>query len=1300
MPIQDAPEMQELIIQRMDTSENSTADIPSSVIMVRPTPGDAGNDLLFLDQVPIPKEAWSYDTHDKILRWRGAYGGGNLHFSHDHRGAMGVIGGDALQFVSVQAKTTVTFLCDVALDCGVAYLTDKNGNVIGFHWDADSAEWKNAQWIKNRLLLHYSSDKSNPLAPPDFTFLFEDLETKKFPWDPQPGEFAASLGISEYKDRVVWDLSFTSSEPPPKDGIDAGPAPDTVFPYWLAAREDFGVTEINGALQIDDYAPGGNLAGFRGVRVMPMVAGYYQTDAAHPVFGLFGGHICLDGKPVHRCLVTADALSWTGLPAQLQQPLGLPASGEFAFDKTGETGKATNGALTIRRLDASEALENIATHKDLYPNLHAVIQMYHQRIDAGHPDMIGLLLMTPFKKNEDGAWGDDVQKQVMDSMSNIMNSFVPKEMWRRLFPNQSQPVLSGELAKIAHSPVPGVNNPTDWYKNLSTAVLTQGLAGGVNPNCQNMNGPRAEAWLRDEVADSKVYEAHSQLLFQYEWNKLNKNTQDYLEDQYNNSAAYSIVINEEVVKALLEIDTTVTVDIATPPDLIGKLKAQVQEAGVYANTNKLYWAFAYYTYNTRPAILGHIAQAIGAGSGSMDGTVLTRTIQQHIAVLTALDPSGFYARQYSTTINTFLATNILPSMFGFTGEADDFSLIRQYLKKFVEQNINNPDRKMAEAAGELQKIIEAENFEQLLAESIAALRSFSGFSRVALALPQIASQWVEWFKRQHPRFSGAAQTFGSLLIGGMSIMSMVNLIKAYERWDKLSDSKRAQLVLDTIQMSLQVVSAVVKRGIRVSAIFNVAGMSSFQRSMGVMSILATGNAKQLNTGLLRISNTTAQWLGDTAGAASLRQDIAMIMNVGSRDAAAVSWTAKVFGRNLNEFIACRLGPLMIIGSLYLSVQFIREGASGVGLGAEIVNIASGALTLFAMAGGWLIQRVPLAIVARMVTLSGPLAMLAAIVGVALMFYQMFQKPPDPVEQFVKDYVKPAGLYVVSKCSSIDYVIPYELDSQNELLLLGFSLLLDKRVLTCRPDGSIALTAGSFLPECVWKAGTNGMGLSQIATLTQPKADENPMGLALSLMSDHTISFKPRMTAAEESDKADDKPAVLTQTWLTHTIGKAATANENTALASLQLTIQPVFPDAKGQYRPNQAMGWIVNQADRFVYSASGEGTLFTLKMEGIAPNYVKMSDLTFLLDSIPSLGQTFGPGYGLTPSSPVTFTEPANLPNFLRFDKNTGTISPNGGKAKDKLSTPCVLEMQNALGKGKAIFSITVEPAPVKPSTV
>ncbi|XHR96161.1 hypothetical protein ACFJIV_05605 [Mucilaginibacter sp. UC70_90] len=1284
------PEIYELSINRMETFGNPDGALPQQVTLLRINPGNPGSDLLFMDHIPVPREAWSYDSHDKILRWQGAFGGGQLHINHKTQGAVGVIGHSA-NAVSVNATATANFSCDVALNCGASYITS-GGSVVGFQWDINSAEWKNAQWVPQRLNLSYTETPNGPILPPSFTFQFEDTQTQAIPWQPAAGTFSPSISLNN---QMQWVLTFKSAVAPPEDVNLPSTGPDSVYPYWLQSVEDTAAITINGVMEIDDLAPNGTLVGFSGKRVMPMVAGYYQTSVKSAPFAIFKGKLYLNGNIVPGTVAGADHISWSNLDTMLQQRLGLPKNGTLHFDPRGNSGRIKGTSIAAYRLTASAAIDQIAIHEDLHQHTHRHILALKTSLADQSLNIYGLLPLTPYVQNAQGAWGDEVQAAVLNDMSTIMNSFVSSDIWGLLFPNTPQPTLSGKLAEVANSAVPGVTDPTAWYKSLGTAVMTQGMAGGADENCKNMNGPRAGAWLREQVANSAVYQAHAQLLFQYEWANLNPSINDYLNDQIVNNEQYQTIIATQVAASIADIRQNVAVDSSSPPDLIKTLTDQVQAAGDFAQTAMLYWAFAYYTYNTAPAILANIALQMSINTGGTDGTALSRLFQQNITVLTSLDPSGFFARQYNSTINTFLATNILPSMYGFTGDTEDFSLIKEYLQTFVNQNINNEDQQIAQAAAQIQNILNDENADKILQDSITALRTFSGIVQDAMALPYIAQKWSTWFSQSYPKFAAASNLFGSLLIGGISTMCVFNLIQQYKSWDKLTAAQRTQIVLDSVQLGLQIVSAVVKRGIRIYAIFNVDGMTFWQRSGAISRIMIEGEATQLNQGLMEISSTTARWLGDTAGVMEMRQEVAMLMTIGENDLEQVSWTVRIFGKNLDEFIATRLGPVLILAGIGLSIYFMITGETGVALASDIINVISGSLTLFSMVGGWLIEGGIIAaegIMASVIAVAGPLAIVAALVGLGLMIYMLFQKQPDPVKEFVDNYVRPAGFYVSSACSSIDYVIPYALSEGNKLLMLGFSLAAAGQVLVCNPDGSIALGNQSNLPECVWKTDTDSLGMSQIATLVQPAAAKGPVGVMLSLMSDYSVSFQPRMTpaAAGATNTAADI-TVLTQTWLSAPIGNATTTNNDTALVSLGLTLQPVFPDTKGNYAPAQAKGYLVQQGTSVSYSDGNSGTQFTLNMEGIAPNFVKMADMTFYLNTTPLKQQTFGPSFGLTPSTPLSYSAISGLPDFLSFDVATGTLAPNGGKALTAMSQQYQIAMSNPVGSGSANFTITVK---------
>ena len=221
-------------------------------------------------------------------------------------------------------------------------------------------------------------------------------------------------------------------------------------------------------------------------------------------------------------------------------------------------------------------------------------------------------------------------------------------------------------------------------------------------------------------------------------------------------------------------------------------------------------------------------------------------------------------------------------------------------------------------------------------------------------------------------------------------------------------------------------AAVVKRGVRIYAIFDINGLTAGQRAAAVSKIIGTGKADILDQGLLKIGNSAARWLAHTEGTINKivagDQGIytAVLVNNADSAAADASWASKILGRNLDELIATRIGPVFILAGIGLSIYFLATGEAGIALASDIVNIVSGSLMLFATIGQWTIAGEVIAAdgsLAGIISVAGPLAVLAALAGVALMIYELFQKPPDPVQEFVDNYARPAGLAVSSQSAA-------------------------------------------------------------------------------------------------------------------------------------------------------------------------------------------------------------------------------------------------------------------------------------------
>ena len=368
-------------------------------------------------------------------------------------------------------------------------------------------------------------------------------------------------------------------------------------------------------------------------------------------------------------------------------------------------------------------------------------------------------------------------------------------------------------------------DPKAWYGTPVTAVMTQGMANGSDPNCKNMNDPRAAEWLKAHVAASPVYPEHGQLLFKYEWQQRFQLTARYLADQKDNGDKWAPAIDAQVKKSIADINENVIPD-SSNPNLRRDLILKVQGAGEYAKSQNLYWAFAFFTYHTTASVLADIAQNMGQSSGNSDATYLTRIFQQYSSVLTVLDPSGYFTQQYMSVVNTFLSTNILPGMFGFLSDAMSFDLIKEYLVQFVRRNIANEDRQIAEAAAQMQTILAGRNPDAMLRSCIEALRNLSGAAAQFVAFGHITKGFVTWLREEYTWAPKVADMFGSLLLGGITGLSIFNLFTEFKSWDKLTAAQRTQLILNTLQFGLQVFGALAKRGIRIFAVFGVPALLS------------------------------------------------------------------------------------------------------------------------------------------------------------------------------------------------------------------------------------------------------------------------------------------------------------------------------------------------------------------------------------------------------------------------------------------------------------------------------------------
>jgi hypothetical protein len=158
---------------------------------------------------------------------------------------------------------------------------------------------------------------------------------------------------------------------------------------------------------------------------------------------------------------------------------------------------------------------------------------------------------------------------------------------------------------------------------------------------------------------------------------------------------------------------------------------------------------------------------------------------------------------------------------------------------------------------------------------------------------------------------------------------------------------------------------------------------------------------------------------------------------------------------------------------------------------------------------------------------------------------------------------------------------------------------------------------------------------------------------------------------------------------------AALTSDGKYLASIGLTLQAVIPDSNQIYRPSQAQDFLFVSAGGLGYGNQA-GNL-TLRMSGMAPNFMGMSDIHFVLGTVPAPSQKYGPRYGMFPSTsdraPLVYQLNGSPPDFLDFDGQVGSLRPDGRKASVAMQQGYTLAAANNLGQAMANFTIAVQAA-------
>jgi hypothetical protein len=697
------------------------------------------------------------------------------------------------------------------------------------------------------------------------------------------------------------------------------------------------------------------------------------------------------------------------------------------------------------------------------------------------------------------------------------------------------------------------------------------------------------------------------------------------------------------------------------------------ELSTYASSQNLYWAYWYFRYLTNPAQL-LIIEAISLGNTSdLDGSAFMRQCQTNVAVLSLLDSSNRFAQEYVKVVQLFQLGNVLPTLFDFSGtDTDDFVFDIQLILAGIAENYKDSSdqdiRDTVDAAVALAQDQKLRDYVELV-QSIAA--SNAGFGAWDQVTPQIQ-------QRLDPLLGAKATWVFMTALAGVGVYSIV---MATKQWSSLSDRQRAMLITGGAALAIELVCAIVKRGVAIGTLLGDASIGQILRGLWDGDTIWAAYGK-LNSGLRKwivdqhvytdpSTYGSYRWVTIETADARLIEGPPRFLDYSQ------SVPEKIFGRNLDDFLATRIAAFVNVIFLVYSILDAENAGDPLERMADGWMAAAAGLDLIAAAAGWALGALNIYItsglgssIATICSAIGYLGVLAALVGVALLLYLIFRPQKNPVQQFTSDYAAPAGFFLPYG-SEIDYFVGYAQDGQPQRMGCSFVVnasATPETVLSVASDGTtVGAAAQSFGYNSVFVISTDGNGQSRVITLAQNSSG----GLetkVLTWATDNTVSFRPTLDPKNEF--------FYTQLW---SIGLQAPPQMNGSFPACGM-FRVIAIGASGA---SNALVWNGNSL------VLGSGSSWTIEQVPMAMAGLSMENIGFYPFS---RGRSFRPILIQDGSTPQTWSVEPALPSFLQLDTATGQITQtNTSDLPVTPPTKYTLSVTNGVGTAPVPASFTIE---------